>query len=98
MSPGRLLIVRAANPFFGGDKTTGLLTLGSDEYKEVLSEMAQAMGVSRSSASREAVQASAEQLRSLREKRWDIVEILALPACRSQVESSYSQPSRKFLI
>ena len=41
--------------------------------------MAQTVGVSRSSVSREAVQASAEQLKSLREKRWDTIEILALP-------------------
>ena len=41
--------------------------------------MAQTVGVSRSS-SREAVQASAEQLKSLREKRWDTIGILALPS------------------
>jgi hypothetical protein len=29
---------------------------------------------------REAVQASAEQLKSLREKRWDTIEILTLPS------------------
>ena len=50
------------------------------EYEEVLPEMAQTVGVSRSSVSREAVQASAEQLKSLREKRWDTIEILALPS------------------
>jgi hypothetical protein len=42
--------------------------------------MAQTVDVSRSSASREAVQVSAEQSKSLREKRWDIIEILALPS------------------
>jgi hypothetical protein len=33
--------------------------------------------------SREAVQASAEQLKSLREKRWDTIGILALPSVAS---------------
>jgi hypothetical protein len=42
--------------------------------------MAPTVGVSRSSVSREAVQASAEQLKSLREKRWDTIEILTLPS------------------
>jgi hypothetical protein len=45
--------------------------------------MAQTVGVSRSSVSRQAVQASAEQLKSLREKRWDTIEILALPSVAS---------------
>jgi hypothetical protein len=42
--------------------------------------MARTVGVSRSSVSREAVQASAEQLKSLREKRWDTIETFALPS------------------
>ena len=42
--------------------------------------MAQAVGVPRSSVSRKEVQSSAEQLKSLREKRWDIIEILAFPS------------------
>jgi hypothetical protein len=37
------------------------------------------VGVSRSSVNREAVQAGAEQLKSLREKRRDTIAILALP-------------------
>ena len=45
--------------------------------------MAQTVGVSRSSVSREAVQANAEQLKSLREKRWDTIGILALPSVAS---------------
>jgi hypothetical protein len=40
--------------------------------------LAQTAGVSRSPVSREAVQASAGQLKSLREKRWGTIEILAL--------------------
>lgn len=62
-------------------------TLGSDtagastrEDEEILAEMAQTVGVSRSPVIREAVQASAEQLKSLREKRWDTIEILTLPS------------------
>ncbi|HTA44393.1 MAG TPA: hypothetical protein VK789_18215 [Bryobacteraceae bacterium] len=45
--------------------------------------MAQAVGVPRSSVSRKEVQSSAEQLKSLREKRWDTIGILALPSVAS---------------
>jgi putative transposase len=48
------------------------------EYDEVLPQMAETVGVSRSSVSRQAIEASAEQLKALREKRWDTVEILVL--------------------
>jgi putative transposase len=48
------------------------------EYDEVLPEMAATVGVSRSSVSRQAIEASAEQLRALREKRWDAIEILVI--------------------
>ena len=48
------------------------------EYDEVLPQMAETVGVSRSSVSRRAIEASAEQLKALREKRWDTVEILVL--------------------
>jgi hypothetical protein len=41
--------------------------------------MAQTVGASRSSVGREAAQASAEQLKSLREKRSDTIEILSVP-------------------
>jgi transposase-like protein len=40
--------------------------------------MAETVGVSRSSVSRQAIEASAEQLKSLREKRWEAVEILVI--------------------
>ena len=43
------------------------------EYAEVLPEMAETAGVSRSSVSRQAIQGSVEQLRQLRERRWDKV-------------------------
>jgi transposase-like protein len=48
------------------------------EYDEVLPKMAETVGVSRSSVSRQAVQASTEQLKTLREKRWDTIEILVI--------------------
>lgn len=48
------------------------------EYDEVLPEMAETVGVSRSSVSRQAIEASTEQLKSLRERRWDAVEILVI--------------------
>jgi len=41
------------------------------QYEEVLPEMAETAGVSRSSISRQAIEGSAEQLRQLRERRWD---------------------------
>jgi len=46
------------------------------EYAEVLPEMAETVGVSRSSVSRQAIEGSAEQLRQLRERRWDSVDLL----------------------
>lgn len=48
------------------------------EYQEVLPEMAATVGVSRSSISRHAIEASVEQLRQLQERRWDQVEILVI--------------------
>jgi transposase-like protein len=48
------------------------------EYDEVLPKMAKTVGVSRSSVSRQAIEASAEQLKALREKRWDTTEILVI--------------------
>ena len=41
--------------------------------------MAWTVGVSRNPASRGAVQASADPLKPLREKRWDTIEIWAFP-------------------
>jgi putative transposase len=48
------------------------------QYEEVLPEMAATAGVSRGSVSRQAIEGSAEQLRQLRERRWDNTEILAI--------------------
>lgn len=48
------------------------------QYAEVLPEMAATAGVSRSSISRQAIEGSAEQLRQLRERRWDKTDVLAI--------------------
>jgi putative transposase len=48
------------------------------QYKEVLPEMAETAGVSRSSVSRQAIEGSAEQLRQLRERQWDKTDILVI--------------------
>lgn len=48
------------------------------EYQEVLPEMAKTVGVSRSAISRQAIEASVEQLKELQERRWDKVEILVI--------------------
>ena len=45
------------------------------QYEEVLPEMAETVGVSRSSISRQAIEGSAEQLRQLRERRWDHTDV-----------------------
>ena len=48
------------------------------QYEEVLPEMAATAGVSRSSISRQAIEGSADQLRQLRERRWDKTDVLAI--------------------
>jgi len=48
------------------------------EYAEVLPQMAQTVGVSRSAISRQAIEASVEQLQQLQERRWEGVEILVI--------------------
>jgi transposase-like protein len=48
------------------------------QYEEVLPEMAETAGVSRSSVSRQAIEGSAEQLRQLQERRWEGVDVLAI--------------------
>ena len=57
---------------------TLLRGVSTREYDEVLPRMAETAGVSRSSVSRQAIEASAEQLKTLREKRWEAVEILVI--------------------
>src|SRR5438094_5498530 len=48
------------------------------EYAEVLPQMAETVGVSRSAISRQAVEASVEQMQQLQERRWEGVEILVI--------------------
>jgi transposase-like protein len=48
------------------------------EYKDVLPNMAATVGVSRSSISRQAMEGSEQQLRELRERRWDQVNLLVI--------------------
>jgi transposase-like protein len=67
------------------DKSVGKRMLGAmmrgvstREYHEVLPQMATTVGVSRSAVSRQAIEASAEQLKQLQERRWDSTEILVI--------------------
>ncbi len=48
------------------------------QYEEVLPQMADTVGVSRSSISRQAIEGSTEQLRQLQERRWDQADLLAI--------------------
>jgi putative transposase len=48
------------------------------DYQAVLPEMAHTVGVSRSSVSRQAIEASSEQLKQLQERHWEGVEILVI--------------------
>jgi putative transposase len=52
--------------------------ISTREYHEVLPKMAATVGVSRSAVSRQAIDASIEQLRQLQERRWDQTEILVI--------------------
>jgi putative transposase len=52
--------------------------ISTREYHEVLPKMAETVGVSRSAVSRQALEASIEQLKQLQERRWDQVEILVI--------------------
>jgi len=48
------------------------------EYSEVLPQMAETVGVSRSAISRKVVEASIEELKQLQERRWEGVSILVI--------------------
>lgn len=48
------------------------------QYEEVLPEMAETVGVARSSVSRQAIEGSVEQLRQMRERRWEQTDVLAI--------------------
>ena len=55
-----------------------LAGVSTRDYKEVLPRMASTVGVSRSAISRQAIEASEEQLCQLNERRWDNVELLVI--------------------
>jgi putative transposase len=48
------------------------------QYRAVLPEMAETVGVSKSSVSAEAIEASEEELKKLCERRWDDIELLVI--------------------
>lgn len=52
--------------------------ISTREYQEVLPQMAATVGVSKSAISRQAIEASVEQLQQLLERRWDKIEILVI--------------------
>ena len=66
---------QAASQYMLGALMRGISTR---EYHEVLPKMAETVGVSRSAVSRQAIEASVEQLKQLQERRWDQVEILVI--------------------
>ena len=63
-----------------GQRMLGAMLRGvsTREYQEVLPQMAETVGVSKSAVSREAIEASTEQLRQLQQRRWEAVEILVI--------------------
>lgn len=63
-----------------GQHMLGALLRGvsTREYQEVLPQMAETVGVSRSAISRKAIDASVEQLQQLQERRWENIEILVI--------------------
>jgi putative transposase len=66
---------QALGPYMLGALLRGI---SAREYHEVLPKMAETVGVSRSAVSRQAMEASIEQLKQLQERRWDEVEILVI--------------------
>jgi transposase-like protein len=48
------------------------------QYRALLPQMAQTVGVSKSAVSREAIEASTAQLTTLLERRWDDVDLLVI--------------------
>jgi putative transposase len=58
--------------------STMMRGVSTREYHEVLPQMASTVGVSRSAVSRQAIEASTEQLKQLQERHWDTTEILVI--------------------
>jgi transposase-like protein len=63
-----------------GEKLSSILLRGvsTRNYEEVIPEMAETCGVSKSSVSREFIEASAEQLQALAERRFDDLDLLVI--------------------
>jgi len=67
------------NPELGRRMFSALLRgVSTRQYRDVLPQMAQTVGVSKSAVSREAIEASSAQLTTLLERRWDEVDLLAI--------------------
>jgi putative transposase len=66
---------RGLGQFMWGALLRGVSTR---EYEEVLPQMAETVGVSRSAISRKAIQASVEQLQQLQGRRWENVDVLVI--------------------
>lgn len=62
------------------DRMLGALLRGvsTRDYESVIPKMAATVGVKKSSISRQIIEASAEQLRQLRERRWEDADILVI--------------------
>ena len=68
-----------SNPATGQVMLGALLRgLSTRDYRQVLPQMAEAAGVSRSAVSRQAIEASIEQLEQFGRRRWDDVEIVVI--------------------
>jgi transposase-like protein len=67
------------NPDLGRRMFSTLLRgVSTRQYRDVLPQMAQTVGVSKSAVSREAIEASTAQLTTLLERRWEEVDLLAI--------------------
>jgi transposase-like protein len=67
------------NPELGRRMFGALLRgVSTRQYRDVLPQMAQTVGVSKSAVSREAIEASSAQLTTLLERRWEEVDLLAI--------------------
>jgi transposase-like protein len=66
---------QALGPYMPGALMRGI---SAREYHEVLPKRTETVGVSRSAVSRQAMEASIEQLKQLQERRWNEVEMLVI--------------------
>lgn len=67
------------NPEMGARMFGALLRgVSTRQYRDVLPQMAETVGVSKSSVSRQAIEASAEQLAQLLDRHWEEIELLVI--------------------